>query len=172
MIIEFIPEHFYLSHHPDGHRSSHGCHFLPNFHHFHLHPITNIGTSSFVAVNFVALQPRRVLSSWGRRIRHHVTNNRTMFVPYLSHSSHSLSPHYQHRVKIICRRHFRHISATLGLFILRLSHSSPYHQLQDYVHSVIITFISFTFTPLPTSGHDLLSLSLSSPSATSGLLSS
>ena len=34
---------------------------------------------------------------------------------------------------------------------------------QDYVRSVIVTFITFTFTPLPPSGQDHLSLSPSSP---------
>ena len=109
MIIEFIPEHFYLSHHPDGHRSSHGCHFLPNFHHFHIHPITDIGTGSLSLSLSVPFQPRRV---------------------------------YCHPEAVV--------------FV------TPLPQ-QDYVRSVIVTFITFTFTPLPPSGQDHLSLSPSSP---------
>ena len=31
-----------------------------NIHHIHIRPITNIGTSSFVAVTFIPYQPRRV----------------------------------------------------------------------------------------------------------------
>ena len=54
---------------------------------------------------------------------------------------------------------FSHVGS---IVILGPSHSSPYHQQRDYVRSVIVTFITFTFTPLPTSGLDHLSQSLSS----------
>ena len=80
----------------------------------------------------------------------------------MSLSSHSPSPHYQHRDKIICRCQFRRPSAASGLVILGPSHSSPCHQQQDYVRSVLVTFLTFPFTPLPTSGQDHLSSSLSS----------
>ena len=164
MIIEFIPEHFYLSHHPDGHRSSPGCHFLPNIHHFHIHPITDIGTGSFVAVTFCPLSAASgLLSSWGCRIRHPATT--TGLCSFRNCHIHNI---HIHPITTIRTRSF--VPVTFVSYQPRRIYCHPeavtfvtLSLTQDYVHSVMVTFITFTFTPLPTSGQDHLLLSISSP---------
>ena len=77
-----------------------------NIHHIHIRPITNIGTSSFVAVTFIPYQPRRVYCR-PEAVAFVTLSLTTGICPSaISHSSHSHSPHYQHRDKIVCRWHF------------------------------------------------------------------
>ena len=110
-------------------------------------PISRVESLSSEAVVFVTLLPQQ----------DHV---RSVIVTFITFTFTPLPTSGQDHLSLSFLSPISHVEF---IFILRLSHSSPYHQLQDYVHSVIVTFITFTFTPLPTSGQGHLSRSLSSP---------